>query len=1130
MPLRIQRASAGSGKTEQLARHYLQILLTHDNEKYTTDPSTILATTFTREAAGEILARVFRIIARACKEEITRAHLVEGTQLPPPTASVCYTLLRRLVERVHLLNIGTIDALFAQQARALAPDLGLAPHWEIADTIATAELARKTALQLLEKNPLLRKEWNLLHRFARRLSFVEDAATLLEKYRFLARAEPLDKIFSESSPPKLLSKEKAAEVLHFLETFDLPLTGKGKPSKNWVQATAKLQDAFSRPLAIKDILGLSVLMMNSAHFIQSAPPQEVGSERSQFSGIAIPVDFLAVFSPLAEASRKEQQRLEALREEAFHHLVKQYDILRNGISFQSGSYTYSEIEEAVLNTPENFPREEIEFRMETRTEHLLLDEYQDTSQRQHDFLSPLVGNVLAKGGEVFVVGDVKQGIYGWRGGKRHLLSLLDQEHAPHGKKIAPLNHSYRSSRAVLAAVNEVFGALKNPETVEAMNAGEEFQQAARRWSHDFQPHEGAERVKNLPGRVLLHEIEVEGKEREERMHILVKRVIELVVTHRKEDLHREVAVLVRRTKFIPQILQGLRNQEILASGEGGNPLADTLAVETLLSLLSWIDHPGHSAAYIHVQHSPLQNLLEGKDPGNRLRSMLIDQGMATCLRKWSSLPAFQEACSDYERTRVEQLLEMADRFDTNGGGPPSEFVERARYERVESPLNSGVRVLSIHAAKGLEFQSVILMDLDLDLSLGRRDAVHIQSTEEGKFFIQTNQDLMALQGREGLLHKINEEQWAEALSLLYVGMTRAASYLDLVIFGPYGRRPSKTMAQWLRISGLQNHHEKGSVPDILEKGSVPEFNINPTFAIGDGDLSQYTRPQTSFQKPSCTKGTPRLLENNFETKSLQNIIHPNCESRVKKSEIGPFFTGRRRLSKRLPSGEQGGETIPLSQFLAPSNSSALERGSLIHALLAEILWSKELPKANDIIQKVTENLKTSFSSSEILQMTSTLLDQIHHGTVQPPSQQTIQLHRTIGAQSDHFIQSAPPQEVGSERLSSVFDPDYFLIKWQFLDVERLDVWRERRFAVILEDDTQRELLTGAFDRVVLGYNKNGKVIAAEIIDFKTDAVSPEQQQERAAHYRPQLDAYEQALRKLLPGIESVESTLVWVTL
>ena len=55
--------------------------------------------------------------------------------------------------------------------------------------------------------------------------------------------------------------------------------------------------------------------------------------------------------------------------------------------------------------------------------------------------------------------------------------------------------------------------------------------------------------------------------------------------------------------------------------------------------------------------------------------------------------------------------------------------------------------------------------------------------------------------------------------------------------------------------------------------------LRPTFAIGNGELSQYTQPQNGFSKTSRTKGMPRLFKNHFETKSLQNLSHSNCESR-----------------------------------------------------------------------------------------------------------------------------------------------------------------------------------------------------------------------------------------------------------
>ncbi len=110
----------------------------------------------------------------------------------------------------------------------------------------------------------------------------------------------------------------------------------------------------------------------------------------------------------------------------------------------------------------------------------------------------------------------------------------------------------------------------------------------------------------------------------------------------------------------------------------------------------------------------------------------------------------------------------------------------------------------------------------------------------------------------------------------------------------------------------------------------------------------------------------------------------------------------------------------------------------------------------------------------------------------------------------------------------MFDPNYFLMKWKSLGVERLDVWKERRFATIVEKNKKSELLTGAFDRVVLGYSNHGIVIVAEIIDFKTDSISFEEQQERADTYSLQLEAYEQALKTMLPEIKIIKSTLIWV--
>ncbi|MBX9578025.1 MAG: UvrD-helicase domain-containing protein [Chthoniobacterales bacterium] len=899
--LQLQRASAGSGKTEQLARRYLQIFFKPEHANL--DPASVLATTFTREAAGEILARVFRLLARACEEESLGKILVEGTDLPIPTQETCALLLRRLVDQVDRLSIGTIDALFAQQARMLALDLGMASPWEIADSLTSEELAREALIRLLKTDPNIREAWSLLHHGTRTLSFVEKGTGLFERNRWVARAHPFHEELLQPAPPQFFAATE--NVKAFLKTFEAPLNKTGKPDGRWVKALQKMNEFFAQPLLLKDLLEGGALMRNclaqgvSPAYcnISSGCSSNVTIGRTDpspaFYGIPIPDSFINFFLPFLEASIQERKRLEALREAAFWQMIQKYESLRKEISFRAGRYTFSEVEEAVQVDQHHLSLEEIALRMDNRTEHLLLDEYQDTSQRQHDFLSPLVGNVLAKGGDVFVVGDVKQGIYGWRGGKRHLLSLLEQEHHIFKKEMPPLNQSYRSSRAVLEGVNEVFGALKNESAVMAMEGGAAFEKAAVRWSADFQPHIGASSVADLRGRVRLHAVAENENEPEEPMRGIIEKAVMLVEEHLEEDPLREVAILVRRTKLIPPLLQRLREREIVASGEGGNPLTDTLAVELLLSLLIWIDHPGHTAAYEHVFHSPLRDLVDQKNAALSLRQQLLNAGYAPTLRSWAALPGFQAACSPYERGRLEQLMALAESFDAAGGGRPSSLMKRVRNERVESPLPANVRVLTFHAAKGLEFESVILMDLDVDITAGGEQGLRLQQDEEGYFFIQGSQETMALQGRSELLAALQEEQWAEMLSLLYVGMTRAASYLDLLLFEKPTRK--KTMAQWLRASGLQVHEAAGS--------------------------------------------SLRSLKKKLPAKKMQMPLHR------------PSIKPHQKLSQRHPSEEQDGGVVSLGQLL--QGRAAREKGTAMHAELAEIEWevSGSLLSRGEVFQK-----------------------------------------------------------------------------------------------------------------------------------------------------------------------------------
>ncbi len=150
---------------------------------------------------------------------------------------------------------------------------------------------------------------------------------------------------------------------------------------------------------------------------------------------------------------------------------------------------------------------EVYFRLDGRVNHLLIDEFQDTSLNQWQVLAPMVEEVAAQGEtdrSAFIVGDTKQSIYSWRGGCAELFDDVEAQLKACGLETESLNESYRSSPIVLDAVNMVFGSLQSNAALvdDAV--------AAKRWGAQFQDHVSAARVRDLPGHVRLMRHAVAG--------------------------------------------------------------------------------------------------------------------------------------------------------------------------------------------------------------------------------------------------------------------------------------------------------------------------------------------------------------------------------------------------------------------------------------------------------------------------------------------------------------------------------------------------------------------------------------------------------------------------------------------
>ena len=131
------RASAGSGKTFQLSGHFLrELFLGHA-------PETILATTFTRKAAGEILGRVLLRMALAAEDADECRRLADFLAPAEVTQQRAKELLVSVTSQLHRMRVCTLDSFFQQVARSLTLELGLPPGWGIIDDHVDRELRQQ---------------------------------------------------------------------------------------------------------------------------------------------------------------------------------------------------------------------------------------------------------------------------------------------------------------------------------------------------------------------------------------------------------------------------------------------------------------------------------------------------------------------------------------------------------------------------------------------------------------------------------------------------------------------------------------------------------------------------------------------------------------------------------------------------------------------------------------------------------------------------------------------------------------------------------------------------------------------------------------------------------------------------
>jgi ATP-dependent helicase/nuclease subunit A len=570
--------------------------------------------------------------------------------------------------------------------------------------------------------------------------------------------------------------------------------------------------------------------------------------------------------------------------------------------------------------PGSRDRLRIDYRLDSRYDHWLLDEFQDTSYLQWSVIENLIDEAVQdQSGQrsLFQVGDLKQAIYAWRGGDVTLFDDIRDHYNRKGEaeRIVqrPLNDSWRSGPAVIDLVNTVFG---NEPMLRYLLPDSTIDRW--RWGTHVSRHPEL----NGFACVLQPTSDAYGNAADEQADRRLDLMLDILreVDPARRGLSR--AVLVQTNKAGQQVVDWIRaHSEIQVISESFVRIAeDNPASAALLDLLQFAAHPGDTFAWQHVMMTPFAKALErpGCTPETLIFEILDDvhrNGFEHLVSTWSQrLEEFVLELDRFSRRRLEMLAEAARGFDSSGSRNISDFIAFAREYAVREPASKGVvQVMTIHKSKGLGFDVVLLPDLDGQaLTVMRRGlAVHRNPDRSVKWVMSLPQKAIAR--ADAQLDHYHSEKEAEAayegLCTLYVAMTRAKQAMYVIA--------DKTPSRSAPSANYRRLLEK----TLGREGEDVVFGSSTALAIfqkGDRDWMGDVHPAEPAGVPT-------------DSQAIEKVHRPPSLERP-------------RYRRKTPSGSES-YTLTATQLFSRKGAAARQHGTEVHTLFEQIEWFDRSSKA-----------------------------------------------------------------------------------------------------------------------------------------------------------------------------------------
>lgn len=909
----IYNASAGSGKTFTLILEYLKLVLQNcDNENV----KKILAITFTNKSSNDIKLRILQSLEQLANKKSSKYEDKLQSELNFSLEKICKNAKKVFTYILHnysFFSISTIDKFNTKLIRSFSKELGIPQQFSIEHNYnyfiekAVEELINQIGMN----NPYANLIIDFFFKQYEEGDYNDKNIKSNLTFQLQNSIDEKNFFFVNSLQDKTIEDVKKLE-------FTINYRKKVLP-KQMLKITNKILNLLeSNQICHEDFIGKSNSIKGFFEKVESC------LIRKDYKKLIEQLNFKIIHNirnnTLIHKDSKNHKQLELILPEIienfreYHFFLENYIIaskiskqlldlqvscelqrLLEKIKSEQGIIFLCDINPMIYKNLKKESGAHIYERIGSRYEHYFFDEFQDTSQLQWDFFSPLVDDIIAQQNHsVTIFADVKQSIYRFRGAKPEL--LINEIQKINNKLnergiIKNLSNNYRSKTNIVAFNNKIYNTISN------LILGEEYHEI---YQNCHQNSKG-----KIGGRVQVAYFDFENYEKFTHTHIL-----KIIVEHQKKGKNlNEIVVLFKNVKPMKRLENFLLSHHIPIITDNILLVNEISSIAILFSLLRWIENP--------QDKNLLFELLIGLENEKKPSIKEEFSKFVTRIKSYNSIEIIKKINKRYEiklefltkdycntfdlfedlirsmnfnlncQLYFSSILDEIYKLESSRSISISKFLtyvekhkDKIKYQLPKK--NNSVQLMTIHKSKGLEFPVVIYPNFNTRKN--PQDGMYwFELNEEDYagfkyfYFKFNDKEKLKINSLNSQIHCSEVEQNIDELNLHYVATTRSSSELFLIFPKrkivdkkitkiicelPFGRHIKKTFKLDLKEEFFELFKLKQSSQE-KSKITIKNYDVLPLFEW----VSNSWNTKIHF----CNKNEELLAS--IHSQEYENLIH-----------------------------------------------------------------------------------------------------------------------------------------------------------------------------------------------------------------------------------------------------------------